>query len=261
MSLAVAEAPTRAARSRTPDPAQLFERFRATDDLEVRNQLVRRYLPLASRLASRYARSPDGADELRQVAYLGLIKAVDRYDPARGASFVSFATPTILGELKRHLRDTRWAVHVPRDLQELAQRVVRQTDQLTPELGRAPTIREVADAMGLDPEEVVEARGALTGMDASSLDLPASADGESDETTGDRVGTVDDGYELVEDRETVACALARLPERQRRALRLRFADDMTQAEIGAVLGVSQMHVSRLLRRSLDQLRSIAGQAA
>jgi RNA polymerase sigma-B factor len=222
-----------------------------------RNQLVERHLPLATRLARRYARSPETAEELRQVACLALVKAVDRFDPHRGVAFSSFATPTILGELKRHLRDNRWAVHVPRDLQELAQRVARESDQLTSELGRAPTMSEVARAAGVSVEEAIEARVALGGLEARSLDVPPAQDADGDETARDRIGTIDHGFELVEDREVVADALARLPARQRFALRLRFAEDMTQAEIADVLGVSQMQVSRILHRSLSRLRSMA----
>jgi RNA polymerase sigma-B factor len=260
LSLAVAEAP-RAATPREPETATLFRRYRATDDVSLRNELVERHLPLAGRLARRFARSGELAEELRQVAALALVKAVDRYDPERGAPFVSFATPTILGEMKRHLRDTRWAVHVPRDLQELAQSVSRQNDRLTAERGRAPTIREVADSLGIDVERAIEARAAMGGMDAASLDMPAHADGDEDDTAGSRLGCVDGGYELVEDRDAVAFALARLPDRQRLALRLRFAQDMTQAQIATALGVSQMHVSRLLRRSLEQLRDVTEAAA
>ena len=231
------------------------------DDIDERNRLVEQHLPLALRLARRYARSNDALEDLRQVAALGLVKAVDRFDPERGTSFASFATPTILGELKRHLRDTRWSVHVSRDLQEQAQAVARETDRLTAALRRAPTIGEVAAALGVDVETAIEAREALSGMEASSLDVPVSPDGDADGTAGDRIGAVDDGYELVEDRDAVALALARLPKRQRLALRLRFDEDMTQAEIGACLGVSQMQVSRMLRRSLEQLRAAAEPAS
>jgi RNA polymerase sigma-B factor len=227
------------------------------DSLQTRNALIERHLPLASRLARRYARDADSAEELRQVASLALIKAVDRFEPERGIPFKSYATPTILGELKRHLRDTRWAVHVPRELQELAQRVARESDRLTGELGRAPTMREVAGALGVCVEEAIEARAALGGLQASSLDAPVSTESEGDETAGDRIGSIDGGFELVEEREVVAHALARLPARQRFALRLRFAEDMTQAEIAEALGVSQMQVSRILRRSLNSLRSLA----
>jgi len=222
-----------------------------------RNELVERHLPLAGRLARRYARNADTAEELRQVACVALVKAVDRFDPERGVPFVSFATPTILGEIKRHLRDNRWAVHVPRQLQELAQSLARETDRLTCELGRAPTMGEVAEALGVSVEEAVEARVALGGLDASSLDVPAAPGSDGEETARDRIGVVDGGFELVEQREVVAHALARLPARQRFALRLRFDEDMTQSEIAEVLGVSQMQVSRILRRSLSRLRSLA----
>jgi RNA polymerase sigma-B factor len=225
--------------------------------MESRNAMIERHLPLAARLSRRYARNPDMAEELRQVACLALVKAVDRFEPERGIPFSSYATPTILGELKRHLRDTRWAVHVPRELQELAQRLARVSDRLTTELGHAPTMREVADALGVCVEEAIEARGALRGLEASSLDAPASQEPDGDDTAGDRLGCIDHGFELVEEREVVSHALACLPARQRFALRLRFAEDMTQAEIAEALGVSQMQVSRILRRSLQNLRVLA----
>jgi RNA polymerase sigma-B factor len=222
-----------------------------------RNELIERHLPLATKLARRYARNRDTAEELRQVACVALVKAVDRFDPERGVPFASFATPTILGELKRHLRDNRWAVHVPRDLQELAQRVAREADRLTTQLGRTPTMREVADALGVSVEQAVEARVALGGLDAWSLAVPVGQDADGEETARDRIETIETGFKLVEDREAVGHALARLPARQRFALRLRFAEDMTQAEIADVLGVSQMQVSRILRRSLSRLRTLA----
>lgn len=213
-------------------------------------------MPLARRLARRYARSPDMLDDLNQVAALALVKAVDRYDPARGVSFSTFAVPTILGELKRWFRDTRWAVHVPRELQERAQRVEAETERLTASLRRAPTPSEVADALGVDVDEVLEARDAFSGFDAASLDAPV-ADEDGADTAADLLGSPDGGYEVVEQLSAIAPALGRLTERERMALHLRFEQDMTQAEIGERLGVSQMQISRILRRSLDALRAAA----
>jgi RNA polymerase sigma-B factor len=190
------------------------------------------------------------------VAALALVKAVDRFDPARGGSFSSFATPTILGEIKRHFRDTRWAVHVPRDLQERAQRAARESDRLATELRRAPTPSELAEAVGTSVEDVLEALEAFSGYDVASLDAPVSdADADADEPLGEMFGCVDERYERVEQRVAVAPALAGLSRRDRMALRLRFDADMTQAEIGGVLGVSQMQVSRILRRSLSEVRA------
>jgi RNA polymerase sigma-B factor len=219
-----------------------------------RDEMIECHLPLARRLARRYARSSDSYEELVQVASLALVHAVDRFDPEVGSSFDAFAIPTILGELKRHLRDTRWALHVPRELQERAQAVAAQRDRLTVVLRRVPTIAEVADSLGLDIEETIRASAALNGLDALSLDAPAAGDPTADEALIDWVGDVEHGYETVEDLEALAPAMARLPRRDRMVLRLRFLDDMTQAQIADVLGVSQMHVSRILRRSIEKLR-------
>jgi RNA polymerase sigma-B factor len=218
--------------------------------------MIERHLPLARNLARRYIRAQDMADDVEQVAAMGLVKAVDRFDPERGRSFSSFATPTILGEIKRHFRDTRWALHVPRDLQERAQRVAREADRLATELRRAPTVGELADAVGCSAEQVLEAREAFSGLDVESLDAPMPGDdGEAGETLGEMLGRADESYDFVEERATIAPAVAELPKRDRLALRLRFDEDMTQAEIGSALGVSQMQVSRILRRSLSEVRA------
>ncbi len=215
--------------------------------------MVLEHLPLARKLARRYSHSPQMAEDLMQVAALGLIRAVDRFDPDRGVSFSSFAVPTILGELKRHFRDTRWALHVPRELQERAQSVDREVEQLTTKLGREPRPREVADSLGIDVEQVLEAQSAHGAFDAQSLDAPVmAADGNSD-SAGDLIGIEDDGYELAEDRASIEPALDGLSDRDRLTLRLRFDRDMTQAEIGRRLGISQMQVSRILRRALNDM--------
>ena len=219
--------------------------------------MVIEHLPLARRLARRYAHSPQVFEDLVQVAALGLVRAADRFDPDRGVAFSSFAVPTILGEIKRHFRDTRWALHVPRELQERAQRVEREVERLTSMLRREPRPREVADSLGLDVEDVIEAQGASVAFDTRSLDAPATdSDGDSD-SAGDLIGASDSGYELAEDMASIDPGLMDLSERDRRALHLRFACDMTQAEIGRHLGVSQMQVSRILRRALADLRQSA----
>jgi RNA polymerase sigma-B factor len=241
-------------RAAVPDAA-LFDRYRSDGDREARRALIERHLPLARRLARRYARSAEPADDLVQVAAVGLIKAVDRYDPARGTAFPGFAIPTILGELKRHFRDTRWAVHVPRDLQERAQVVQREVERLTQSMRQAPSLAQVAESLGIAVEDVIEARAAFTGIDATSLDVPVATDEDAGDTAGDRLGAEEVGYELVEERDAIAPALAGLPERDRIALRLSFVEEMTQSEIGARLNVSQMQVSRMIRRSLKDLRS------
>ena len=233
----------------------LFIHYRRTDDLRARRELIERHLPLARRLARRYARARD-ADDLMQVASLALVKAVDRYDPARGASFASFAIPTIVGELKRHFRDARWALHIPRELQERAQAVEREVDRQASRLGRAPSPRELAEAIGWSVEDVLEAQAALAGRDTASLDGPAGG-ADADDSIQDRIGAPDRGYELVDERSAVAPAVARLADRDRQILHLRFVEDMTQREIGAALGISQMQVSRVLRRALARLREDA----
>jgi RNA polymerase sigma-B factor len=230
----------------------LFVHYRRTDDPSARRELIVRHLPLARRLARRYGRSHD-AEDLVQVASLALVKAVDRYDPAHGASFASFAVPTIVGELKRHFRDSHWALHVARELQERAQVVERELDSQAARRGRAPSTRELAVALGWSNESVLEAQAALGGRDAKSLDAP-SGHGDGSEAIRDRLSVSEHGYELVDDRDAVAPALAALSERDRTVLRLRFVEDMTQREIAARVGLSQMQVSRLIRRALEELR-------
>ena len=236
----------------------LFACVRTHGDPRAREELIHRHLPLACRLARRYARSPESIDDLTQVAALGLVKAVDRFDPDRGSAFSSFATPTILGELRRHFRDTRWAVHVPRELQERVQSVARAQDRLLTQLGHSPAPAEVADALNVPVEEVLEAREASSAFEAVSLDAPSPAPDEEGEIARD-VGEVDPGFDLVEDREAIQPALALLSARERRALQMRFDLDMTQSEIGERLGISQMHVSRILRGAVSRLRDAAAQ--
>jgi len=228
------------------------------DQEHARAALVARFMPLARSLARRYERSSEPLDDLVQVASMGLVKAIDRFDPARGNAFVSFAVPTILGELRRYFRDCCWDVHVPRGAQELALRVEQTQSQLTISLGRPVTVRELAEYLELDVERVLDAMAARDAYVVSSLDAPRSnADGTDAGTYGDSIGEVDGRYELVEERGTIAGALAHLPERERTVLRLRFEEDMTQSEIAAEIGVSQMHVSRLLCHALEQVRILA----
>ena len=234
----------------------LFARYRSHHDLTARDELVERFLPLATRLAQRYRRSAEPLEDLVQVASLGLLKAIDRFDPARGTAFSSFAVPTIAGELKRHFRDKGWAVKVPRDLQELAQRVIRTTDHLTHELGRAPTVSEIADELGITLEQVLEAREAAAAHRTESLDRPR---GDDQDTTlvADTLGALEPGYRQAEQSATLEAMMSVLTDREREILRLRFAEDLTQSEIGQRVGVSQMHVSRLLRKAVSQLRQSA----
>ena len=228
--------------------------------LEARDELVERFMPLAKRLASRYRNGSDSQEDLQQVAYLGLLKAIDRYDPEAGP-FMRFAIPTILGELKRHFRQTRWNVHVPRSLQERVLDVSGAIETLSGNLGRSPTPADIAEATGLDLEEVLEAMDATTANNPIALDAPYGGEEGSEVTLSETVGSDDDGYELVELGQAVAPAVRKLPARERCILHLRFVEDLTQVEIAGRIGISQMHVSRLLRRALDSLQSAAAEAA
>jgi RNA polymerase sigma-B factor len=241
---------------RSREDRRLLERLHRTGDPQAREQLVERFLPLARQLARRYQHGGEQLDDLVQVASLGLLKAIDRFDPERTTAFSSFAVPTILGELKRHFRDKGWSVRVPRDLQELAVRVDRVSDELARELGRAPTLAEVAERTGGSTEQVLEAREAAGAYRAVSLDRPRD-DEEDEGGMGDIVGIEDPGFGVAEDAATVERLMRVLSAREREVLRLRFAEDLTQSEIGARVGVSQMHVSRLIRQAVAQLRDEA----
>jgi RNA polymerase sigma-B factor len=217
--------------------------------------VVGRFLPLARQLAARYAHAGESFDDLFQVACLGLVKAIDRFDLSRDVAFSSYAVPTILGELKRYFRDKTWSVRVPRDLQELALGIERASERLTVGLGRPPTIDEVADAVGAAPEAVLEARGALGAYHAGSLeDSPSGRD--DDDPLLSVLGCDEAGYDRVEQRVVLDSMLGCLTRRERDVVRLRFEHDLTQMKIADEIGISQMQVSRILRRSLDQLREI-----
>ena len=232
------------------DDTRLFRRYRRDRDPADRDALVERYTPLARQLARRY-RAGD-AEDVMQVAYIGLLKSIERFDPDRGLAFSSLAVPTILGEVKRYFRDLGWTVRVPRDIQELALRVEKVADALTGELGRIPTAQEIAERCGTTAERVLEARGSATAHRAISLDQPS---GEPDmDDMVDRLGSDDAGYERAESAVQVDRLLAELPERERRVLELRFREDLMQREIADRLGISQMQVSRLITRSLAALR-------
>jgi RNA polymerase sigma-B factor len=247
----------RAARAR--EDRRLLERYHHDGDRGAREALVQRFLPLARQLARRYQRGGEPLDDLIQVASLGLLKAIDRFEPSRDTAFSSFAVPTILGELKRHFRDRGWSVRVPRDLQELSVRVDRVADEMSRELGRAPTPAEIASNIGTSTEQVMEAREAAGAYRAISLDRPREDDEDSD-GMAETMGVEDPGFGLAEDAATVERLMAVLGDREREVLRLRFAEDLTQSEIGARVGVSQMHVSRLIRQAVAQLREAAQEA-
>lgn len=237
------------------DPQELLLRWHRDRDVQARELLVRRFTPLARSLARRYAHTSEPFEDLMQVASLGLLKALERFDPEQGAAFASFAVPTILGELRRYFRDSSWGIHVPRELQEQALKVGSAQDELAKEHGRAPTVNELAVYLELDTEKVLEALQAAQAYEALPLDAPAgSADGDDGTTYLDALGSEDEHYELVELDATVAAAMKSLAPRERAIVRLRFIEELSQAEIGRRIGISQMQVSRLLHRSLEELR-------
>lgn len=243
--------------SRAEDDRRLLIRYHRHGDDAAREELVRRLLPLARRMARRYRRSEEPLDDLMQVATLGLIKAIDRFDPDRQTAFSSYAVPTMLGELKRYFRDNGWAVHVPRGMQERVMKVDGATKDLARSLGRSPSVGELAESLGMDPELVLEAMQAATAYDAVSLEAFRFGDEGDGETYAESIGMEDERFELVEYGASIAPTLAALPARDRTVLRLRFVEDLTQAEIAERVGVSQMHVSRLIRRALERLRAVA----
>jgi RNA polymerase sigma-B factor len=250
----------RPVRGTHEDASRLFERWQQQGDREAREALVRHFMPLARSLARRYNRSSEPFEDLLQVASLGLLKALDRFDAKRGYAFPSFAVPTILGEMRRYFRDSGWSVHVPRRVQERALLVRDAQETLAARRGHAPTVMQLAQYLELDIEEVVDALQALNAYEALSLDAPRPGANDDDAMTyGDTVGESDRHYELAELDLTVAAVLKYVPARERLILRMRFVEDLTQTQIAARVGISQMQVSRLLRRSLDQLRTLTQQ--
>ena len=239
---------------RNDEERRLFRAYLEGGDLGARERLVERFLPLARQLARRYGSAGEPIDDLIQVASLGLVKAIDRYELDRGTAFSSFAVPTILGEIKRHFRDTGWTVRVPRAIQERRMKVNRAIPVLTGKLGRSPTTAEIAEHIAASSEEVLEAMEAAVAYEPVSLDTSPGT-GEEDETWAQSVGSEDPGYELVEHSATLAPAMRQLPERERMILQMRFVQDMTQSQIAERIGISQMHVSRLIRKALEVVRS------
>ena len=230
-----------------------FAEYRATHSRDIRDELILEHLGLARSLARRYSGRGESVDDLEQVATVGLLKAVERFDPERGLAFTTFAVPTITGEIKRHFRDRGWATRVPRGLQDLALRLTRTVQELGHELGRSPSVEELATALEVSTEMVLEAMEANRSYSASSLDAPGSDD---DNAPGlDRVlGADDPGMEAVEREMVVRDLLETLSERDRQIVQLRFYDGLTQSEIAERINISQMHVSRLLARALSTLR-------
>jgi RNA polymerase sigma-B factor len=247
--------------ARADQDRALFARYLDQRDPIDRDMLIERFLPLARQLARRYQRPEEPFDDIFQVACLGLVNAIDRFDLKREVAFSSYAVPTILGEIKRYFRDRTWSVHVPRDLQELALKVDRAVADLSLDLHRQPTVAEIAAKVGSEEEDVLEALEASSAYRATSLETPRRTDDDNGETLGETLGTEEQGFALAEDRAMIAHLTRTLTARERRVLRLRFEHDLTQAEIGEHIGVSQMQVSRIIRQALGRLRSYATASA
>jgi RNA polymerase sigma-B factor len=237
---------------------RLMCRYRHDGDLGAREALTLRFMPLARELARRYVNTGEPLDDLAQVAYIGLLKGIDRFDPNRGVRFTSYVVPTILGELKRHVRDRGWAVHMPRGLQERVLLMNRESEALTKALRRSPSVRELALELGWSAEELLEVRDAAGAYAAESLDARFDVPGfESGLRLVETLGSEDERYELVDSRDALASAWHKLPDRERRVVALRFGEELTQSEIGERMGCSQMQVSRLLRHALERMREAA----
>jgi RNA polymerase sigma-B factor len=241
------------------DTEELFSCWKRDGDESARELLVGRYMPLARKLARRYGRSSEPFEDLAQVATMGLLKAMDRYDPERGA-FQSFAIPTILGEMRRYFRDCGWAVHMPRSAQERALKVRDAQEQLADASGRSPTVNELSQYLELDTEEVLDALQAIQSYQAVSLEAPRGNDSTESPSYAETIGEEDERYELVELDAMVSSALREISPRERLILHLRFVDDLTQTQIAERVGISQMQVSRLLRRSIEQLRELTSES-
>jgi len=239
------------------DDNQMLETYAETRDERLRAALVERYLPLARSIARRYARGSEPLDDLVQVASVGLLKALDRFNPGRGVAFSSFAVPTIAGELRRYFRDRTWAVRPPRDLQERALAVDKVNEDLTNRLGRSPTVRQVGQALELDDEDVLEAMEARRAGTATSLSVSRGADDEGEHTLEASIGHDDGGFQTAEQRVVYEQLARCLTDREREVVELRFMEDLTQEEIGKRVGVSQMQVSRVLRQALAKLAAEA----
>jgi RNA polymerase sigma-B factor len=242
------------------DDAELLRRYRRLREPAVREELVRRYLPFARKMALRY-RGAVPTEDLIQVASLGLLGAIERFEPDRGTSFIAFAMPTILGELRRHFRDRVWNLRLPRGLQDRVSKVDDAIMKLTGRLEHSPTIREIASYLELSEDDVLEALAAAEARWTVSLDQPFAGGGSDETTIGERIGAEEARFEVVELRTTLVAGLPALSERQRLVLKLRFVDDMSQSQIAERVGVSQMQISRILRATLERLREAVGAEA
>ena len=238
------------------DSAALFKRWHGHGDQRARDALIEQYLPLAHRLARRYVSSGEPLEDLVQIASLGLVKAVERFDPSRGFAFTTFAVPTIVGELKRYFRDASWALHVDRGAKDRAREITDAQQAMTVRTGRAPTVRELAEYMERSETEILEGLQTVAAYDTVSLDAPAQQGDEGSVSRIDTIGGADRRLELVDDAATMYAAARHLPKRERQVLLLRFAEDLPQTEIARRVGISQMHVSRLLRDAVNRLQAL-----
>ena len=238
-----------------PGDRELLRRYHEEGDLSAREQLIEQYLSLVRSLARRYAYRGEQLDDLVQIGCIGLIKAIDRFDVDRGVELTTYATPNIIGEIKRHFRDKGWSVRVPRGLQELNVQLSRIVETLTVELGRSPTISELSEASGAEEEEVLEALE--SGRAYTSLSLSGGGGGDDDDSLDpmETIGEEEPQYEISEEWAVIAPGLRALDDRERKILHLRFFQGLTQSQIAQQVGISQMHVSRLIRRSLEKIRA------
>jgi RNA polymerase sigma-B factor len=236
------------------DDKLLLRRYHEEGDLQAREQLIERYMSLVRSLARRYSYRGEQLDDLVQIGAIGLIKAIDRFNLDRGVELTTYATPNIIGEIKRHFRDKGWSVRVPRGLQELNVQISKLIEQLTVQLGRSPTIPELAEAAGVEEEAVLEALESGRAYSSVSLSTGASPDEDGELDPLESLGTDDHEYEISEDRAMLAPGFKVLDQRERRILHLRFFRGLTQSQIAEQVGISQMHVSRLIRRSLEKIR-------
>ncbi len=232
----------------------LLRRYHERGDLQAREQLIEQYMSLVRSLARRYSYRGEQLEDLVQIGAIGLIKAIDRFDLERGVELTTYATPNIIGEIKRHFRDKGWSVRVPRGLQELNVQLSRLVEQLTVQLGRSPTISELAHAAGVEEEEVLEALESGRAYSSLSLSSGGSGDEDGDLDPLESIGTEEHEYEVSEDRAVLEPGFRVLDDRERRILHLRFFEGLTQSQIAQQVGISQMHVSRLIRRSLEKIR-------
>ena len=236
------------------DDRTLLRRYHEEGDVAARQQLIERYMSLVRSLARRYSFRGEQLDDLVQIGAIGLIKAIDRFDLERGVELTTYATPNIIGEIKRHFRDKGWSVRVPRGLQELNVQVTKLIEQLTVQLGRSPTIPELAKAAGVEEEQVLEALESGRAYTSVSLSTGGGSDEDGELDPLESLGTIEHEYEISEDRAVLAPGFKVLDERERKILHLRFFSGLTQSQIAAEIGISQMHVSRLIRRSLEKIR-------